>query len=123
MKLIKTGDYLKILAAGFFIITVIASLSCTSKTTGNRKGTVTGIKVSDAERRGIERAQADIKSGDLKILYYGERSPADDNPRYDSETGLRMINEEWDDLPSNDYPEEVAAYNRTMRAYIKNRGH
>ncbi len=123
MKLRKTGDSIKILAAGLFIITIIASVSCTSKTTGNRKDTTTGTKVSDAERRGIERAEADIKNGDLKILYYGERCPADDNPRYDRETGLRMINEEWDDLPSNDYPEEVAAYNRTIRAYMKNKGH
>lgn len=119
MKFRKTGDYMKILAAGFFIITVIASFSCASKTAVNSNVTAAGIKVSDAERRGIERAEADIKSGDLKILYYGERSPEDDYPHHDKETGLPRVNEEWDDLPYNEYPDEVKAYNKTIREYMK----
>ncbi|HPS59577.1 MAG TPA: hypothetical protein PK514_15860 [Spirochaetota bacterium] len=119
MKINKPGDYIKILTAGVFIIAVIASFSCAPKSAGNTKNTMTGTKVSEAERRGIERAEADIKSGNLKILYYGERSPEDDYPHYDKDTGLPMVNEEWGDLPYNEYPDEVKAYNKTIREYLK----
>lgn len=110
----------KILGAGF-IFAALALFSCASdpEAMNNDKERVTVKQLSDAEKRGIARAEADIKRGDLKILYYGERLPEDDYPQFDKETGLRMVNEEWDDLPSNDYPEEVAAYNRTIRAYVK----
>lgn len=112
--------FIKILITGY-IIAAFAALSCVSNpVSGNRVyQSEASEKLSDAEKRGITRAEADIKSGDLKILYYGEKSSEDDYTKYDKDTGLRMINEEWDDLPSNDYPEEVAAYNRTMRNYVK----
>ena len=107
----------KILTTGF-IIAALAPFSCASDPGGGNNAKVR-VKLSDAEKRGIERAEADIKSGDLKILYYGERSPEDDYSRYDRETGLRMVNEEWDDLPYNDYPDEVKAYNKTIREHVK----
>lgn len=110
----------KIPTAGF-IIALLAALSCSTQAVKRDTADLnaSAVILSDAEKRGITRAEADIKSGDLKILYYGEKSPVDDYVKYDKETGLRMVNEEWDDLPSNDYPEEVAAYNRTIREYVK----
>lgn len=122
----KERRFMKCIAASFIAALLMTGTACTSqqeqRMEQNMENKTGEHKMTAAEKRGTERALADIKNGNMKILIFGERNPDDNRRQYDEETGLPLVNEEWDDLPSNDYPEEVRAYNRTIREYMKQHG-
>lgn len=75
-------------------------------------------KQIDAEKKGILRAQEDIRRGVFHILICGERIPGE-KPQRDAETGYIEYNEEGDDIPYIEYFCEMDGYNATMREYAK----
>ena len=78
-------------------------------------------KQIDAEKKGAARAEADIRRGVFRIIICGERFPGE-KPQRDAETGLMEYNEEGDDIPYNEYFDEMHGYNAVMREYVKTHG-
>ena len=78
-------------------------------------------KQIDARKKGVARAQEDIRRGELRILICGERISGE-KPQRDPETGLMEHNEEGDDIPYNEYFDEMDGYNEAMRGYVKTHG-
>lgn len=78
-------------------------------------------KQIEAEKKGAARAQEDIRRGVFRIIICGERMPGE-KPQRDPETGLMEYNEEGDDIPYNEYFDEMHGYNAVMREYVKTHG-